>query len=202
MIGFIERNKVKSLSAELYGSDLKYVIERIGSSEIINVELPQYDSSKVKTFISERPKDGWNKNEEDRFDEYRKAIGKHNLSPAVVLMESASTYARSVEVITAELGARAFFSVGGHGEGYAEEFAITFFDMFNERYPIYNILPIIFPPIHDGRILELTNVGRIERKHLHAIFFEKMKNTSSFRSLVDAYADDHPYFRLYPIYPN
>ena len=200
MIDFIERNRVRSLGVELFGSDLKHVIERIGSSDVINVDLPPYDSTQVKIFKAERPKDGWSKNEERRFEEYRRVIEKHNFGPAVVLMEAAAAYARSVEFITLELGAACFISIGGYGESYAENFATEFFDMFNDRHPIQNILPIIFPPIHASRILELVNIGRFERKHLHSILFEKVKSISSFRRLVDTFAEDHPYFRIYPIY--
>ena len=191
MFGFGKQSKLKKLGNELKGAHLREVVEKYANPSLIErpslafseeiallykKNITAEETTNVESLIKKIEKITSENDLED---------GSHHIYLAYNSFQALQTYALDLTLATKLMGGN-------------EEPVNYLFKTWIKAVPIYYVIPILFPAKCGGRIEDFS-IDRDIRYAMIDELFERLKSTDQFASLVNSFAEDHPYFRQYPL---
>lgn len=191
MFGFGQKARLKKMGEELKGASLREVVEKFANSKL--VERPSLAYNKEVALIY---KNNITSEEEQDLELLLEKIanitadnkleeGSHNIYLAYNTFEALRIYALDLTLATKFMDNK-------------DEAVDYLFCTWLKVPPIYYVLPILFPAMCGGRIEDFS-IDRDVRFAMIDSLFGRLNNTESFNRLVNAFAEEHPYFRQYPL---
>lgn len=191
MFGFGQKAKLKKIGEELKGASLAEVVEKFADSKLIERPSLAYDKE-VAIIYKENITSEEEQDAELLLPKIKKITadnkleeGSHNIYLACNTFENLRIYALDLTLATK------FMDNTDDAVNYL-------FDTWLKVPPIYYVLPILFPAKCGGRIEDFS-IDRDVRFAMIDGLFGRLNNTEGFSRLVNAFADEHPYFRQYPL---
>jgi len=186
-----EKAKLKHLGGQLKGASLQEVVEKFADEALLERPAVPYSQEialaykKDITYEEELDVDLLTSRiqkitKENNFEE-----GSEQVYVAFNTTNLLKKYALDLQLATKLMSSK-------------EEAAAYLFDTWVKNAPIYYVLPIIFPPQCRGRIEDFS-IGRDYRFAMNDELFARLKSIEAFSTLVNAFAEEHPYFRQYPL---
>ena len=192
MFGFGEKAKLKQLGEELKGASLQEVVERFANKELIEYPSIPYDKEIALIYKN-------NISAKERQDvgllnsKIKKISKKHKLQEGSVAIYLAYHTSHALQDYALDL------TLATKGLPSIEEAVSYLFDTWLETPPDYYILPILFPA-KSGRRIEDFSINRDVRYAMIDGLFARLQNVAAFKGVVNEFAEEHSYFRAYPLY--
>lgn len=194
MFGFFKKSELRKLESQLSGYSLREVVEIFADKEITSPDVAEYNKDLVLLLESEMRRIAIQLPNSDFSDQFRMAREKLKMPPDVLLMVAASKYTDALRSLSMVTRAEAFMAIGRDDE----EMAKWFFNAMLNRYGVNSLIPIIFTPRNQNGA-EDFNLSTDDRKQLLSILVSRLKSLKQLKNILNEFAQEHPYFRLYPI---
>ncbi len=191
MFGFGQKAKLRKMGEDLKGANLREVVEKFADSKLIERPSLAYDERIALIY-----KDNISREEELDVELLAQRIkkitaenkledGSYKIYLAYNTFESLRMYAYDLSLATQLIRS-------------TDKSVDYLFNTWLKVPPIYYVIPILFPAKCGGRIEDFS-IDRDARFAMIDGLFERLNNTDGFSRLVNAFAEEHPYFRQYPL---
>lgn len=191
MFGFGQKAKLNKLAVELKGASLQEVVTRFADKNLIERPKLHYDESIALTY-SKAIGDKEKYSVEEILTKINNITKENDFGEDSHLIYLAYDSNKNLRTHALSLAIMLKFTDN------TEEVTSYFFGEWLREAPFYYLLPILFPAQANGRIDDF-NIDREIRYALIDKLFEKLISIDKFKFIVNSYAEEHPYFRNYPL---